>query len=63
MEQQKENFAEIFHVGQHVICNGYPGTIMEVCDGQLHGMVVVRLERGEVCVDASPVGPRSVMAA
>ena len=42
-------------VGQKVICNGFPGTIVEVCGGQLNGMVVVRLERGPVCVDISDV--------
>lgn len=39
--------------GQKVMCNGYEGTITKVCDGQLSGMVEVRLERGDVCVDAS----------
>jgi len=42
-----------FQVGDRVTCNGYPGTISEVCTGQLKGMVVVRLGRGKVCVDAS----------
>lgn len=37
-------------VGQKVICNGYPGTIKEVCSGQLYVMVVVQLERGTVCI-------------
>lgn len=36
-----------------VICNGYPGTIVAVKDGQLKGMVEVRLPGGEVCVSAS----------
>jgi len=40
-------------VGQKVICNGYPGTITTVCDGQLKGMVEVRLARGSVCVSYS----------
>ncbi len=40
-------------VGQKVTCNGYPGTITEVCTGQLSGMVVVRLASGSVCVDAT----------
>jgi len=37
-------------VGQKVICNGHKGTVTKVCDGQLSGMVEVRLERGSVCV-------------
>lgn len=36
-----------------VICNGYPWTITKVLDGQLEGMVEVRLPGGEVCVSAS----------
>lgn len=50
-------------VGQEVFCNGNPnGKIVEVCTGDLEGMVVVRLYRsdkstviGEVCVDAQDV--------
>ena len=38
------------NVGQSVTCNGYPGTITAVCEGQLTGMVEVRLARGVVCV-------------
>jgi len=40
-------------VGMQVNCNGYEGTIQEVCDGKLDGMVVVRLDSGAVCVSAS----------
>ncbi len=40
-------------IGQKVNCNGHNGTITEVCTGKLLGMVVVRLERGSVCVAAS----------
>lgn len=40
--------------GQKVICNGFRGVIKEVCSGQLVGMLVVQLERGTVCVSASP---------
>jgi hypothetical protein len=43
----------MFKIGQKVICNGFPGTITEICTGQLTGMVVVRLASGTVCVDAS----------
>lgn len=37
--------------GTKVLCNGYQGTVVEVCDGQLEGMAVVRLDSGTVCVD------------
>ncbi|MHB8086302.1 MAG: hypothetical protein ACYDHZ_10790 [Dehalococcoidia bacterium] len=40
-------------LGQSVICNGYPGTIIKVCTGQLTGMVEVRLASGVCCVDAA----------
>jgi hypothetical protein len=36
--------------GMKVICNGHEGTISRVLEGQLSGMVEVRLERGTVCV-------------
>ncbi|MDO8535052.1 MAG: hypothetical protein Q7S17_09985 [Xanthobacteraceae bacterium] len=39
-------------IGQKVKCNGFDGTITEVCTGQLKGMVVVRLASGSVCVSA-----------
>ena len=42
-------------VGQQVKCNGYKGRVTEVCTGQLSGMVVVRLERGAVCVSIDDV--------
>lgn len=42
-------------VGQNVMYNGFPGTITEVCAGKLSGMLVVCLERGDVCVSASQV--------
>lgn len=47
--------------GQRVICNGYPGTITEVCTGQLQGMLVVRLVSGSTCVSANC--PLTVQAA
>jgi hypothetical protein len=37
-------------VGQHVIANGYPGTITRVCEWS-DSMVEVRLASGTVCVD------------
>lgn len=37
-------------VGRKVICNGYPGTVVEVYTGQLLGMVNVRLDSGVACV-------------
>ena len=40
-------------VGQQVKCNGFPGTVIEICTGKLAGMCVVRLARGTVCVDIS----------
>lgn len=40
-------------VGQKVKCNGYAGTVTEVCTGQLAGMCVVRLASGTVCVSVS----------
>jgi hypothetical protein len=43
-------------VGEKVVVNGYPGTIIELCTGQLAGMVIVRLERGAVCVDMTELG-------
>lgn len=43
-----------FKVGDDVICNGYRGTVIKVCEGVLDGMVEVRLgQRGAVCVSAS----------
>lgn len=43
-------------VGQKVICNGFPGVIVKVCEGVLKGMVEVRLGRGTVCVSISELG-------
>jgi hypothetical protein len=51
--------AHRYSVGQAVICNRYPGTIIEVGIGQLWGMVTVRLERGCVCVGVNDVGLQS----
>ena len=42
-------------VGQQVKCNGYTGRVTEVCTGQLSGMIVVRLERGSVCVSIDDI--------
>ena len=39
--------------GDRVTCNGYPGTITKVCEGQLLGMVEVHLPGGWACVSAS----------
>jgi len=44
-----------FKVGDKVICNGYPGSVTRVCDGQLAGMLEVRVPGGVTCVDASSV--------
>lgn len=46
------NSDPVFRSGQKVICNGYEGTVMKVCDGQLSGMVEVRVPGGLVCVCA-----------
>lgn len=52
-------------VGDRVICNGYPGTVIRTEDSAgsawLGGMVEVRLERGTVCVSDS--APDVVLAA
>ncbi len=40
-------------VGSDVICNGYRGTVTEVCTGKLQGMVIVRVPGGTVCVGSS----------
>lgn len=37
-------------VGTKVICNGYDGTVVEVCIGQVQGMAVVRVPGGRTCV-------------
>lgn len=42
-----------YTVGTEVTCHGFPGTITEVCQDKLKGMVVVRLARGSVCVPLS----------
>jgi hypothetical protein len=42
-------------VGTDVICNGFRGTVIEVCGGKLTGMIVVRLDRGETCVGSNSV--------
>ncbi len=39
--------------GQQVICNGYPGTVIQVHTGQLAGMVDVRVPGGLTTVSAS----------
>lgn len=44
---------QAFEVGQRVACNGYLGTIVEVCTGQLSGMYCVRVPGGVTCVDGS----------
>lgn len=38
-------------VGDIVQCNGHPGKITKLCEGQLIGMVEVKLESGYACVD------------
>jgi hypothetical protein len=43
----------LIQVGTKVICNGYPGTVVVVHEGQLAGMIDVRLDRGDVCVSAN----------
>ena len=48
-ETWKNEIAEI-RPGTTLFCNGYPGTVKEICTGQLKGMAIVRLGSGEVCV-------------
>jgi hypothetical protein len=45
-----------FKLGDPVMCNGYPGTISRICEGQLAGMVEVRFPRGTVCVSVDDAG-------
>jgi hypothetical protein len=40
-------------VGTKINCNGYPGTVTEICTGGLAGMCVVRLRSGTVCTSIS----------
>ncbi len=42
-----------WNVGDRVKCNGYEGAVGRVCEGQLAGMVEVRLNSGTVCVDGT----------
>jgi len=44
---------EDIKVGTELFCNGYPGTVTKICDGQLKGMAEIRLSRGGVCVSLS----------
>lgn len=44
---------KILIVGQKVKANGYEGIIVEICEGALLGMVVVRLPGGKCCMSAS----------
>jgi hypothetical protein len=45
-------------VGQHVIANGYRGTITRVCEWS-DSMVEVRLASGTVCVDFNGIDCRA----
>lgn len=47
---QKTYTAEEIKPGIQLACNGYLGTVKEVCTGDLAGMAVVRLKSGEACV-------------
>jgi hypothetical protein len=40
-------------VGQQIHYCGYPGTVVEICSGQLDGMCVVRVPGGRTCVSIS----------
>lgn len=42
----------VLSVGDRVICNGYPGAVRRVHEGQLAGMVDVAIGSGVVCVPA-----------
>lgn len=41
--------------GLKVVCNGWPGSVKEVCTDDLAGMVVVQLGSGTVCVGWSEI--------
>jgi len=47
-----------FSLGDKLFCNGYAGVVIEICEGRLAGMIVVRLDAGHplwtrtVCVSA-----------
>ncbi len=40
----------IYKAGDRVRCNGQDATVAKVCEGQLKGMVEVRMPRGMVCI-------------
>lgn len=42
--------ADQIGLGTKIICNGFPMTVTEVCDGALKGMAVCRGRGGTVCV-------------
>lgn len=50
---QKTYTAEEIRPGIQLACNGYLGTVKEICTGQLRGMAVVKLKSGEACVAIS----------
>jgi hypothetical protein len=48
-----------FKLGQHVMCNGYPGVIITQCDFG-HELYEVRLPGGVVCVGKSEIDEVSI---
>lgn len=57
MKRLERRKGTMLSLNQRVWCNGNSGVITRLCDGQLTGMVEVRLPGGEVCVSASEVQP------
>ena len=45
-----------FKVGSRVMCNGFLGTVVRLCEWS-DMMIEVRLNSGVVCIDASEVAP------
>lgn len=43
-------------IGQHVLCNGYEGTVTRLCEWS-DSLIEVRLRSGLVCVDSKEVLP------
>lgn len=50
-----------FQKGKKVWLNAHEGTVVEVCTGQLTGMLEVRLPGGVACVDAADVVPMDTL--
>lgn len=42
--------AESLKTGDKLMCNGYEGRVHKICEGQLKGMIEVKLASGICCV-------------